>query len=299
MATTTIASPIQLIHGKDVRLASRNNTYTSPTSGIASGYLQANLIILPSKFARDFRNLCQRNPVPCPLLAESNHIGSYSSVKSCVPGLTKIVSGLDIRRDVPAYMVYKDSKLVKTCCRDIMEEWTDDHVAFLIGCSFSFETALTAAGLTPRHTLMNRNIPMYRTNIPLCPAGRFNTGTYVVSMRSYPKSNIETVRDITRDFSATHGEPIAWGWDALERLGISSIDQPQWGEPPLTKEGKPLGELFGSDEDVPVFWGCGVTPQEAVMAAQIPGTVMAHAPGHMLLLDCRDDDIVGVASKSS
>lgn len=41
-----------------------------------------------------------------------------------------------------------------------------------------------------------------------------------------------------------------------------------------------------------MFWGCGVTPQEAVMRANIQGTVLGHAPGHMILLDCQDQDIL-------
>jgi uncharacterized protein YcsI (UPF0317 family) len=199
---------------------------------------------------------------------------------------------VDLRRDAPKYMVYKDSKLAKFQCEDIVEEWTDDHVAFFIGCSFSFESALTNAGLAPRHAVMDRLNPMYRTNVPLCPAGVFSGGTYVVSMRPYKKSEIDAVRTITRPYIATHGEPIGWGWDAVKNLGIKDIDAPEWGGAPLTLDGRPLGSVEGDEENIPVFWGCGVTPQEAVMRAGLEGTIMAHAPGHMLVLDCRDWDIV-------
>ncbi|KAI5928322.1 hypothetical protein F4810DRAFT_647977 [Camillea tinctor] len=282
-----------LTTGRDVRLAARSNTLTVPTSGVAATYLQANLLILPSRYAADFRLLCARNPVPCPLIGESAETGAYGSIKSNIPGLpdSRILADADIRRDAPRYNVYHDAKLVKQGCLDITEEWTEDHVAFLVGCSFSFETALTVAGLTPRHTVLGRNVPMYRTNIPLCPAGVFTGSTYVVSMRSYKASDIEKVREITRGYNATHGEPIAWGWSALENLGIVDIDIPQWGDSPLTEDGRRLSEAKDSDDDVPVFWGCGVTPQEAVMVSGIKGTVMAHAPGHMLLLDCTNSDI--------
>ena len=227
----------------------------------------ANLIILPCRYAADFRILCARNPVPCPLIAESSAVGKFDEVKSWVDGLSgkEVISGLDIRRDAPQYMVYRDSKLVRAGCNDVVEEWTEDHVAFLIGCSFSFESALAEAGLEARHSLVGRNVPMYRTNVPLNPAGVFTSSTYVVSMRPYKRAEIETVRDITRPYVATHGEPIAWGWDAVERLGIKNIDDPEWGAPPLTLEGRPLGEHAGSEDEIPVFWGCGVTPQEAVM----------------------------------
>jgi uncharacterized protein YcsI (UPF0317 family) len=283
-----------LITGADVRLACRNGSHTGSTSGLAPTYLQANLIILPSRYANDFRILCARNPVPCPLIAESESIGSWSKVKSFIEGVagSGVAAEVDIRSDAPKYMVYKDSKPVKFQCDDIVEEWTEDHVAFFIGCSFSFESALTNAGLVPRHTIMDRVVPMYRTNIPLCPAGVFSGGTYIVSMRPYKKSVIEAVRKISRPYVATHGEPVAWGWDVVKKLGITSIDVPTWGDAPLTSNGRPLGDVEGDEENVPVFWGCGVTPQEAVMRAGLEGTVMGHAPGHMLVLDCRDWNVV-------
>ncbi|KAI1376164.1 hypothetical protein F4677DRAFT_98491 [Hypoxylon crocopeplum] len=279
--------------GRDVRLSARENVLKDPTPGLAPTYLQANLLVLPSRYADDFRLLCARNPVPCPLIAESASVGEHSSVKSYLGGLLgpQLLSNCDIRRDAPRYNVYHDSALVKRGCLDIMEEWTDDHVAFLVGCSFSFETALLEAGLPSRHTVLGRNVPMYRTAIPLCPAGVFTGATYVVSMRPYKAADVERVREITRGYNATHGEPIAWGWDALLRLGIRDIDAPEWGDRPLTEDGRPLGDVVGSDKEVPMFWGCGVTPQEAVMRAGIKGKVMAHAPGHMLLLDCTDSDI--------
>jgi uncharacterized protein YcsI (UPF0317 family) len=278
--------------GLDVRLAARANACTT-TSGLAAGYVQANLIVLPSRYAADFRLLCERNPVPCPLIAESASTGTWDSVQSYTKGLegSALLSDADLRRDAPKYNVYKDSKLVKGGCADIVHEWTDDHVAFLIGCSFSFETALTSAGLSPRHNATGRNVPMYRTNLPLCPARVFTGGTFVVSMRPYPAKSIEQVREITRAYSSTHGEPIAWGWDAIGKLGIADIDVPEWGDGPLTLDGSPLGSMEGSVEEVPVFWGCGVTPQEAVMKAGLKGVIMAHAPGHMLLLDCQDSDV--------
>lgn len=294
---TTSYTSSSLLTGADVRKASRNGSYTSSTSGLARTYIQANLIILPSRYASDFRLLCARNPVPCPLIAESENVGKWDTVKSWLTGLegTNVLSAHDIRQDVPKYMVYKDSKLVKSHCSDIVEEWTEDHVAFLIGCSYSFESALSEAGLPPRHTTSDTIVPIYRTNIPLCPAGVFTGGTYIASMRPYKRSEIENVRDITRAFSVTHGEPIAWGWDAVERLGIKNIDKPDWGSSPVSTDGSTFGAFHGDEENVPVFWGCGVTPQEAVMKAGLEGTIMGHAPGYMLVLDCRDWDIVSKA----
>lgn len=295
--TTTETRPTPALlqsSGKAIRLAARSAALTTPTSGVAASYLQANLIILPFQYASDFRQLCARNPVPCPLIAESTRTGCWDEIKSHIPNIDgrSILTGCDIRHDVPKYMVYKDSKLVKSHCVDVEAEWTSDHVAFLIGCSFSFETALAAAGLTPRHTQLQRNVSVYRTTLPLNPAGVFTDATYIVSMRSYKASDITRVRDITRPFLLTHGEPIAWGWDAVARLGIRDIDMPEWGDAPLGASGQPLGQSWGSEDEVPLFWGCGVTPQEAAISAGLKGVVMSHAPGHMLLLDCKDEDII-------
>lgn len=288
---TAVNKMPNLSTGYGVRRACRSG-YTDTTSGLAPSYLQANLIFLPSRYAADFRGLCARNPVPCPLLAESKP-GSYSSLRWCIKNLdsNQVASSLDLRRDAPRYNVYKDGSLVKGECQDIVHEWTEDHVAFLIGCSFSFESALAKAGLEARHTTMKRVVPMYRTNIPLCKSGVFNSGTYVVSMRPYKKCDIELIRSITRKYSMTHGEPIAWGWDAIEALGIANIDVPNWGDAPLLSDSRPLGDALGDDDNIPVFWGCGVTPQEAVMCAGLEGTIMSHAPAYMLVLDCRDWDI--------
>lgn len=280
--------------GVAVRLASRQGSLTGVTSGLAPSFLQANLIVLPSRYADDFRLLCARNPVPCPLLAESSNIGSYDSLKSYIAGLKgdQIAFDIDIRYDAPKYMVYQDGLLSASHVGNIAAEWTEDHVAFLIGCSYSFETALINDGLPPRHFVMQRNVPMYRTNIPLCPAGVFTGSTYVVSMRPYKRSDIERVRGITRPFVTTHGEPIAWGWDGMKSLGITDINKPDWGDVPLELDGQPLDS--SNDDVVPVFWGCGVTPQEAVMRAGLKGTVLGHAPGHMILLDVKDEDVFSI-----
>ncbi|KAG9949245.1 hypothetical protein KCU85_g4442, partial [Aureobasidium melanogenum] len=284
----------KLSTGEAVRLAARESSLVGVTSGLAPSFLQANLIVLPSRYAADFRLLCARNPVPCPLLAESSQIGSYDSLKSYIAGLKgdKIASDIDIRYDAPRYMVYQDGVLSASHVEDISAEWTEDHVAFLIGCSYSFETALINDKLPPRHFVMQRNVPMYRTNIPLCPAGVFTGATYVVSMRPYKRSDIGRVRDITRPFVTTHGEPIAWGWDGMKSLGISDISRPDWGDVPLEMDGQPLDS--SNDDVVPVFWGCGVTPQEAVMRAGLKGIVLGHAPGHMILLDVKDEDVFSI-----
>ncbi|KAK0384675.1 hypothetical protein NLU13_8761 [Sarocladium strictum] len=294
LTTCSMSLQPQLQTGPQARLAARSESHAKPTSGLAPGHLQANLIVLPSRYAQDFRDLCARNPVPCPLLAESSEPGDFSSLKSHLPGIpgSAIAADLDLRTDCPGYHVYRDSKLVLDTVPDIKDQWTSDHIGFLVGCSFSFESALSKAGLPPRHAVLDRNVSIYRTSIPLNPAGVFTGATHIVSMRPYPKAAIEKVRAITRPYLQTHGECIAWGWDAVEKLGINDIDVPEWGDAPLTMEGEPLGRNWGDEDNVPVFWACGVTPQEAVMKSGLKGTVMAHAPGYMLVLDCLETDVI-------
>lgn len=300
--------------GHAVRLACRNKILSNQTAGLAPSYLQANLIVLPARYANDFRLLCARNPVPCPLVAESVKAGDFTHLRSHLTALLPatavhgdnkaaslsteitldVAKDVDLRHDFPKYRVYENGHACDQDLLDIESLWTETHVGFLIGCSYSFESALAAAGLTPRHQLQGRNVPMYRTNIPLCPAGVFTGGTYVVSMRPYRIEDVERVREVTRPYVATHGEPIAWGWDGAKQLGIEDITKIQWGEQSLREDGG--GQPFDEGEEgyVPVFWGCGVTPQNAVIMAGLEGTVMAHSPGHMIVLDVRDDDVFSV-----
>lgn len=221
-----------------------------------------------------------RNPVPCPLLGMTE-IGNPHKIDN------KAVirdDEFDIRADFPRYSVYVNGNLESTPT-DIKHLWTSSHVGFLIGCSFSFEHALTEAGLPPKNGLRNKNVSMYLTTKHLDSAGIFTNVPYVVSMRPYKKKDLETVRSITREFRRTHGEPIEWGFDAVERLGIKDLSHPEFGD---------ATEI--ADDEIPVFWGCGVTAQIAAVSAakKIEGPVIGHAPGHMLMLDLTDEDVVNL-----
>ncbi|KAK1922828.1 DUF1445 [Papiliotrema laurentii] len=256
-----------------VRVACRRGAHKSHTAGLAPRHLQANLLIIPKAYATDFRRLCQRNPVACPLLAESPAPGNVGFAKH-------IAKDIDIRFDAPAYNIYENGKLVKADVPSIEDYWTEDSVAFLIGCSFSFEGALSDAGLVPRHVELDRNVPMYRTTLALMPSGVFE-GNIVVSMRPCLPEDIPYVREITSAFDKTHGCPIAWGHDAPARLGIADINRPDFGDPPVLRPG-----------EVPVFWGCGVTPQLSVMSSPaLTGVAISHSPGKMVLLDYTVDSL--------
>ena len=250
---------------RDIRLAIRRGEWRKPTSGLAWGYAQANLVVIRKEFAYDFLLFAQRNPKPCPLL-EVLDIGNPH---------TKIVADdADIRTDIPLYRVYKSGKLVDEP-DNILDYWRDDLVAFLLGCSFSFEYALMDAGVPLRHVEADRNVPMYITNIETVPAGILR-GPLVVSMRPIPHELVVRAVNITARFPSVHGAPVHVGYP--EVIGIKDINSPDFGDPPLMKDG-----------DVPVFWACGVTPQAVAMASGVD-FMITHSPGHMFITDVKNTE---------
>lgn len=233
-----------------------------PTTGWAAGFTQANIVILPRDWAFDMLLFGQRNPRPVPLLDVTDP-GATCSV---------LAPGADLRTDLPLYRVWRDGELVDEPT-DVTDLWRDDLVTFLIGCSFSFETALTDAGVPIRNIEQGRNVSMYRTGIQCRPAGRLS-GPLVVSMRPIPSRQIVTAVQVTGRMPQVHGAPVHIG--TPEALGITDLSAPDFGDPVEVQDG-----------DVPVFWACGVTPQAALMASHPPFAI-THAPGHMLLTDIPD-----------
>ena len=238
----------------------RRGQYTAHTSGLAEGFVQGNVAILPQSLAGDFLLYCQRNPKPCPLLAVSE------------PGqalLPTLGFDIDIRTDVPQYRVWRDGVLTEEPT-DICALWREDLVTFVIGCSFSFEEALLQAGLPLRHIAQKRNVAMYRSNIATQSAGVFH-GPMVVSMRPMKPADAIQAVQITSRFPNVHGAPVHLGDPAL--IGISDLGQPDYGD---------AVEVMA--DEIPVFWACGVTPQAAVSQAKPPFCI-THAPGKMLITD--------------
>ena len=156
---------------------------------------------------------------------------------------------------------------------DATEYWSQDMVGFLIGCSFTFETALQDNGIEIAHIAQGRNVPMYRTTIPTTPAGVFS-GPMVVSMRPIPAAQVADAVRITSRYPSVHGAPVHVGDPAA--IGITDLSNPDFGEAVDLPEGT-----------IPVFWACGVTPQTIVMNSK-PRLAITHAPGKMLVTDVRD-----------
>jgi uncharacterized protein YcsI (UPF0317 family) len=254
--------------GAAVRAACRAGTLTGPTPGLAAGFVQANLVLLPRDWAFDFLLFCQRNPKPCPLL-DVTEPGD--------PEPRSVAPGADLRTDLPAYRVWRNGELVEELT-DVRRHWRDDLVGFVIGCSFTFETALQAAGLPVRHIEENVNVPMYRTTIPCRSAGRFS-GPMVVSMRPLTPAQAVRATQVCGRFPRAHGTPVGFGDPAA--LGIRDVGKPDYGDAVTVRAG-----------EVPVFWACGVTPQAALLQSRPPFAI-THKPGHMFLTDLRDTDLEG------
>lgn len=247
--------------GEELRTAIRQKQFTNQTAGQAPDYLQGNVVILPKQYAQDFLVFCLNNPKPCPL------IGISKPGDPTMPSLGNI----DIRTDVPRYRVYRNGILDKET-DNISNIWTNDLVTFALGCSFTFEDALTKNGFKIHHITQNQNVPMFRSNIQTTPGGIFR-GPLVVTMRSFPKTQIPTIFGVCAKYEHAHGTPIYWG--NPKKIGIKDLQKPDYGDPIKIPE-----------DEVPVFWACGVTPQAAIQNAQ-PNLSVTHAPGCMLVTDLK------------
>ena len=250
----------------DVRHLIREGKITGPTAGMCRGYAQANLVVLPKDLAYDFLLFTQRNPKPCPVL-EVSDVGSRE--------LHFVAKDCDIAKDFPKYRIYRKGELADECT-DVEKYWRDDLVSFLIGCSFSFEAALIEAGVPVRHIEEGRNVPMYKTSLACTPAGVFH-GNMVVSMRPLPQDQIVKATVITSAMPRVHGAPVQIG--NPEAIGIKDLYHPEFGEMVTINPG-----------ETPVFWPCGVTPQNVVMETK-PEFVITHAPGSMLITDVLNTDL--------
>lgn len=257
-----------LVHAsaEEVRHAVRRGDLTYVTHGLARGYVQANLAILPERFAFDFLRFCLRNPKPCPLIDVLDP-GEFEA-RVAAPGS-------DIRTDLPGYRIFRDGECIEEV-PSIEQCWRDDHVAFLLGCSNSFDEILLRNGIPQRHLEdPNGRISVYRSNIECNPAGPFS-GPVAVTMRPIARKDVVHATELSSRFPIAHGGPLHIG-DPAE-LGIDDLSQVQWGAYNPLRPG-----------DVPVFWACGVTPQAVAINAKIP-EMITHAPGHMFVTDLRIDD---------
>jgi len=248
------------VNGRDVRLAARSGVLSGPTAGLAPGFVQGNLVILPADVAEDFAEFCRVNPRPCPVIGR-NEPG--------VPRVRELGADLDLRTDLPRYRVWRDGKLAAESM-DVSHLWRDDLVAFVLGCSFTFEDALVAEGIPLKHLDARKNVAMYKTNVECESVGTFS-GPLVVSMRPFNRANAARAAEISGRFPLAHGAPIHVGDGSA--IGIPDLSAPDYGDP-----------IDLAPDEVAVFWACGVTPQAAIANSRIPFAI-THAPGCMLVTD--------------
>lgn len=252
--------------GRQLRELIRSGAYKGHTMGLAEGYVQANLVILPKAYAFDFLVFCQRNPKPCPVLAVTD-VGS--------PEVPDMAPGSDLRTDLPKYRVFEDGEPVATV-DDVTPYWRDDLVGFLLGCSATFESSLLRAKVRLRHLELGVVPPVYVSGIACNPAGPFG-GPMVVSMRPIRKNQVPRAALITSRYPATHGGPVHIG--DPKSIGIDDLEGVIFGEP-----------LLPSDDEMPVFWACGITPQIVAQNAK-PELMITHFAGHLFVSDLMADEI--------
>jgi uncharacterized protein YcsI (UPF0317 family) len=224
-------------------------------------------VVVPGSAAADFRRFCELNPRPCPLLEVS---------RPGETGLSRLGRDVDLRRDLPRYRVFRRGEVVEEPL-DVVAWWREDLVSFLLGCSFSFEEAMLEAGLPVRHVEEGRNVPMYRTNLPCEKSGPFEA-QIVVSMRPLRPALIERASEICERFPFAHGAPLQIG--DPETFGVKDLGRPDYGEAVTVHE-----------DEVPVFWACGVTSQEALQSARLE-LAITHSPGCMFVSDLTALDLI-------
>ncbi|MCL4114724.1 UNVERIFIED_CONTAM: hypothetical protein GTU68_053603 [Idotea baltica] len=224
------------------------------------------MVILPKDWANEFLQFAQKNPKPCPVLGMSD-AGSWE--------IPELAADLDVRFDLPSYKIFENGKVTQEVT-DIKEYWRDDLVTFMLGCSFSFEEPLIESGLEVRNITEKVNVPMYRTNIPCKTAGRFS-GNMVVSMRPFLSADAIRAIQICSRFPSVHGAPVHLGDPSL--IGIKDINTPEFGDAVTINE-----------NEIPLFWACGVTPQVALEQAKPPFCI-THSPGCMLVTDIKNNTL--------
>ncbi len=237
----------------EVRQLIRQGVIDFPTAGMCRGYAQANLVILPPDYAADFEEYAKRNPFPCPIL----------EIIRGTPETHAMGEGGNICTDIPRYRVYENGVFTKELT-DASDYWKEGYVGFLIGCSFSFEEALMAAGIEVRHIAQGRNVPMYKTNIQTIKAGPFE-GPMVCSMRPMTPENAQKAYDITVKMPNVHGAPVHMGdADGMVR-GMKCVEM-ELGEPDASGRRRPVvkeGSEFELETDT-VIMSIGTSPNPLI-----------------------------------
>jgi uncharacterized protein YcsI (UPF0317 family) len=246
-------------HPRALRARFAAGEVLATTAGLASGFVQANLVVLPRDVAEPFLAWCRSNPKPCPVLA----VGGRA-----IPEL-----GVgDVARELPRYRVWRDGEIADTPA-DVQKVWREDLVSVALGCSYSFDAALEAAGVRLRHVEQGINPPIYETALETAPVEPFG-GKLIVAMRPLSPADAARAVAVTAPHVLAHGAPVHLG-----NPRAIGVDQ----EAPLNGS-----MLRPGPGEIGAFWACGVTPESALRRAKLPFAI-THFPGAMLITDLRLD----------
>ncbi len=252
------SSELEAMSPQEFRSIVRRGEYTGSNITACRGYAMANMAIVPKDYAFEFLLFCQRNPLPCPVIDVTEPGDPHPKL---------MAPDADLRTDLPRYRIFQDGKLIGEPT-DITKYWRDDLVAFLLGCSCSFDWSLKAANIQYRLT------GDYASNIQCVPAGRLH-GPVVVSCRLVKNGHdaIRTIQVSSRHL-AVHGPPVHIGDPSL--IGIKDLNHP---------DAFSVGPIAPQQPDeIAMFWGCGVTPQTVALESKVP-FMISHCPGYMFITD--------------
>lgn len=243
-----------------LRRAARAGRLAGPTGSMASGFVQANLALVPDALADAFEAFLHANPAAFPLLVRG---------RPGDPALPELGEAIDLRHDLPRYRVFLGGVAVDDPT-DITDRWRADLVPFAIGCSLNFEADLVAGGVALRCHAPGATCSAFDSALPLVPRGPFG-GRMVVSMRAVRADQVRLAKAITRAHPGAHGAPVHVGDPSA--IGVD-----------LTRPIDGIGLTDIRTDEMPVFWACGVSLERAIASAR-PDLAITHAPGHMLITD--------------
>ena len=221
--------------------------------------------MLPSSNAAAFDAYCNANNQALPVLARSEP-GSWL--------LNNLGQDLDLRTDLGCYRVFENGQDRQE--KNLLKLWRDDLVTFAMGCSFSFEEALQIEGVELHYRKRGEREALYKTNQFTRSTGSF-AGPLLASMRPLRPADAIRAIQVTAKYPGLHGAPIHIG--KPDMIGVE-----------LARPYQTLGKISVAEDELPVFWACGVTPQLALEKAALPFAI-THVSAHMLITDLRLEDL--------
>ncbi len=221
--------------------------WTGHSMNKCRGSAVTDMVIVPKEYAYDYLVFAHRNP---------KIISIVDMTEAGSPHPLKVAPEADLRTDLPKYLVYRDGQVIDTPT-DIKKYWRDDLVAFLTGCSESFDWALKEANVQYHVN------GVFSTNIPCIPVGPF-CGNMAVSCRLFQTASdaVRAVQISSRHF-IMHGAPVHIGDPST--IGIKDLSQPD-----LINSWEDITSRQPAEGEVAMFWACGATNRIVAAEAKLP-----------------------------